>query len=165
MKNQDVLKTLPQYDVILLTSDFEGMPIAILEGMGRGCVPVVSATRSGIPELVKDGQNGFIVRIGDIKSFADRLSLLQSNLQTRKDLSLRAYETIRDHYNLRKMAQDYLDFFQELQVQINRGLYRRPKGSIVSPPTLKLSWKQYLPNSVRSAGFYAKKLLRHKRFN
>jgi|GEM_PF-382164 len=51
--------------VMVLLSDFEGIPIALMEGMASGLVPVVSPIRSGIPELVFDGVTGFLVENRD----------------------------------------------------------------------------------------------------
>jgi colanic acid/amylovoran biosynthesis glycosyltransferase len=48
-------------DVIVLLSDYEGLPIALMEAMACGCVPVCLRMRSGIPELVADGVNGLLV--------------------------------------------------------------------------------------------------------
>ena len=49
-------------DVIVLLSDYEGLPIALLEAMACGCVPVCLAIRSGIPELVENEVSGLLVR-------------------------------------------------------------------------------------------------------
>jgi colanic acid/amylovoran biosynthesis glycosyltransferase len=46
---------------ILLMSDYEGLPVALLEAMARGVVPVVRNIRSGIPELVRDHETGLLV--------------------------------------------------------------------------------------------------------
>ena len=48
-------------DVVVLLSDYEGLPIALMEAMACGCVPVCLRMRSGIPELIKDGENGLLV--------------------------------------------------------------------------------------------------------
>lgn len=48
-------------DVIVLLSDYEGLPIALMEGMACGSVPVCLRIRSGIPELVEDGVTGLVV--------------------------------------------------------------------------------------------------------
>ena len=57
----EVLGFLPACQVMVLLSDFEGIPIALMEGMAAGLVPVVTPIRSGIPELVLNGETGFIV--------------------------------------------------------------------------------------------------------
>lgn len=48
-------------DVMVLLSDYEGLPIALMEAMACGCVPVCLRMRSGIPELVDDGETGLLV--------------------------------------------------------------------------------------------------------
>ena len=52
---------LHRSQAILLMSDFEGLPLALLEAMAAGVVPVVRAIESGIPELVHHERTGFLV--------------------------------------------------------------------------------------------------------
>lgn len=54
--------------VLVLTSEFEGLPVVLMEAMEAGCVPIVTRIRSGIGELVKDGVNGLMFEVGDIGS-------------------------------------------------------------------------------------------------
>jgi len=56
-----IQEVLFQCDVIVLLSDYEGLPIALMEAMACGCVPVCLRMRSGIPELVEDGVTGLLV--------------------------------------------------------------------------------------------------------
>jgi glycosyltransferase involved in cell wall biosynthesis len=160
--NQDVLNQFEQQDVILLTSDFEGMPLCILEAMGRGCVPVVADIRSGIPELIQDGWNGFIVPSGDPAGFAQRIVTLKENALKLEGMSRNAYTTIRDHYSVEKMADHYIEFFERLFYESRTGIYRRPSGRILPPAFLNtMTWKDQLPTSFRAAGVYGKNILRH----
>ncbi|TVP61460.1 MAG: glycosyltransferase family 1 protein [Nodularia sp. (in: Bacteria)] len=52
---------LAQCQALLLMSDYEGLPVALLEGMASGVVPVVRSIPSGIPEIVKHNQTGLLV--------------------------------------------------------------------------------------------------------
>ena len=52
---------LLQCDAIVLMSDYEGLPIALLEGMACGCIPICRRMNSGIPQLVQHGQTGLLV--------------------------------------------------------------------------------------------------------
>ena len=61
LPNGQVQKVLLECDVIVLLSDYEGLPIALMEAMACGCVPVCMRMRSGIPELVEDGVTGLLV--------------------------------------------------------------------------------------------------------
>src|SRR6185369_16626574 len=59
---EDVLKTLASRHALVLLSDYEGTPVAVMEAMAAGVVPICLWSRSGIPELVEDGVTGLIVR-------------------------------------------------------------------------------------------------------
>jgi glycosyltransferase involved in cell wall biosynthesis len=56
-----VQEILLQSQAILLMSDFEGLPVALLEAMAAGVVPVVRLIPSGIPEVVRQGETGLLV--------------------------------------------------------------------------------------------------------
>ena len=68
----DVYDLLPAFDVFALSSEFEGLPIAMLEAMASG-VPCVATAVGGIPEVITDGEDGFLVTSGDTSTFASRL--------------------------------------------------------------------------------------------
>ena len=58
---EQVQPLLLRSQAILLMSDFEGLPVALLEAMAAGAVPVVRAIESGIPELVLHERTGLLV--------------------------------------------------------------------------------------------------------
>lgn len=152
-----LLPTLPQAaippllaesDAFILTSEFEGLPNALLEAMGWGCVPVVSDIRSGIPELIRDGVNGCRVAVGDLHGFAERLALLQRDPALRARLSREAARTVRDEgYRLQDMIDRYVTLLGQVLDTTEIGSYRRPRGRMKPPPWL--SWAGYLPAPVR----------------
>lgn len=80
---QELLRTR---DVIVLLSDYEGLPIALMEGMACGCVPVALRTRSGIPELIHNDENGFIVEDRDA-SFVDAIRRLRDDPELWQEMS------------------------------------------------------------------------------
>lgn len=61
LEGDEVQARLLESDVVVLLSDYEGLPIALLEAMACGCVPVCLRIRSGIPEVVQDGETGLLV--------------------------------------------------------------------------------------------------------
>lgn len=132
--NDQVLRALQQHDVFILTSSFEGLPVSLLEAMAHGCVPVVSRVESGIAEIINDGVNGFVVPIGDIEQFADRLQQLQCDASLRTGMAENAQATIRgSNYELDTMVENYLALFARV---IGDG-YQRPPGKILPPPGLE----------------------------
>lgn len=162
MPNAQVLELFERSDVILLTSDYEGLPISLLEAMAQGCVPVVTDIRSGIPELVQDGVNGFRVPVGDVAAFCERLALLQRDATQRQEMGSAAHRTIVDGgYRTEDMVARYVELFEQVWREAASGAYRRPRGRILPPPALasEAGWKAALPGPVRRLGTWGKRTL------
>lgn len=137
--NEILLENLTHQDVIILTSEFEGLPITLLEAMSKGCIPVVSDIRSGVPNLVKDGVNGFCIKVGEIKQFVRQLSRLQQDIHLRNSMSAQSRESIvRGGYNIQDIAARYHLLFDEVIQAAQSGQQTRPKGELVSPPLLHI---------------------------
>ena len=150
LPNNLVLEMLADSDIFLLTSSFEGLPVGMLEAMGQGCVPVVSDVRSGVPEIIQDGVNGYRLPVGDIESFAERLACLYHQPELYERMAQTAYETVRDQgYRLADMTERYLACFETILTQN----YHRPSGKILPPPNMigQTRWVMSMPRPVRRA--------------
>lgn len=77
---------LKQHDIFLLASDYEGLPLSLLEAMGHGLVPVVSDLPSGIAEVVDD-TNGLRVPVNPTAGYAEAIIHLH---QHRDELAAKA---------------------------------------------------------------------------
>ncbi len=158
--NEEILKLLLNHDVIVLTSSFEGTPVVLLEAMGQGCVPVVTAVDSGVPELIQDGVNGYALPIGDIKAFAERLADLQKNADLRRSLAQCAFATVdRGQYRIEDMTRRHLELFERVWQDVETGAYRRPSGPITLPPFMRVPLKYRLPAPLRTIGVFLKRAL------
>lgn len=89
---------LSSLDVFVLPSYFEGLPIALLESMNFGAVPVVTPVGS-IPEVVKDGVNGLLVKEHDASSIVQAIVRLHDQTLLRHALSKAAKSTIEGQYS------------------------------------------------------------------
>jgi len=79
LHGQAHLKTLQDADIFLTASKTDNMPMAIMEAMSVG-LPIVGVNALGIPEMVKDGLNGYVVAPDDLKSMAQKtLALLEDD--------------------------------------------------------------------------------------
>jgi N-acetyl-alpha-D-glucosaminyl L-malate synthase BshA len=72
---QDIPNILAETDVFVLTSGMEGNPLSILEAMSSG-VPVVATEVGGVPEILKDGVEGFLAPKGDIDEISAKIITL-----------------------------------------------------------------------------------------
>jgi glycosyltransferase involved in cell wall biosynthesis len=100
IRGVEKVEALRSADVFLMPSRYEGLPLALLEAMACGCVPVVS-DRGSIPTVVDDGRNGFLVDPGDITQIVGKLKFLLSEGEPGWDLLRRAArQTIIDGYGL-----------------------------------------------------------------
>ncbi len=71
---------LQHADLFVLPSHHEGLPIAMLEGMAAG-LAIVTTPVGGIPEIIQDGHNGYLVKPGDVEALAEKLDILAKNPQ------------------------------------------------------------------------------------
>ena len=85
-------------ELFVLTSDFEGMPNALMEAMATG-MPVISTKCSpgGAEALIRDGINGLLVECGDIQGLAAALSRMADNFQFEIQLANNARISMRDY--------------------------------------------------------------------
>lgn len=81
----DVPDLLPGLDAFVLSSRFEGFPIALVEAMATG-LACVATTVGGTPELVTDGENGLLVRAGAPALLAQAISKLLEDPELRSSL-------------------------------------------------------------------------------
>lgn len=157
LSNEKTVEMLDSCDVFILTSEFEGLPVSLLEAMAQGCVPVVTDIDSGIPELLVDGENGFIVPMGDIRTFAARLATLHRDPERRARMSRTASSVIRDGgFRVEDMVRRYVKLFDLVVTQGSTGPYSRAHGPIEPPPMLGSAWKCYVPQWARTMLHYFK---------
>ena len=88
MTGDELSQAFASADVFVMPSDSETLGFVVLESMASG-VPVVGANAGGIPSLIKDGEDGFLVEAGDVDGFVDCLKKLQ-NAKFRAEMGLRS---------------------------------------------------------------------------
>lgn len=76
--------------IFLMTSEREGWGLTITEAMQRGVVPVAFDTTSAFHDIITDGENGFLVKEGELKTFASKIEQLASNEQLWQDMAEKA---------------------------------------------------------------------------
>lgn len=97
--DNDKHKLLREADIFVLPSYYEGLPNALLEAMASG-VPAIATRVGGIPDLIRSGENGFLVEPGDVDGLAEKIALLIQNEDKRKSFSLSAYNHVKNNHSL-----------------------------------------------------------------
>jgi colanic acid/amylovoran biosynthesis glycosyltransferase len=90
----------------------EGIPVALMEAMSAG-LPVVATAISGIPELVIDGETGFLVEPRDSDALADRLCALAADHQLRVRMGAAGRARVEQQFDLRANSTKLLRLFRE----------------------------------------------------
>ena len=81
-----------------------------MEAMSIG-MPVISTYHSGIPELIKDGENGFLVNEKDVASYAKKMFEV---LNSEPGIGKNAYNTIYQNFNLEKQNKKIINLYKML---------------------------------------------------
>jgi glycosyltransferase involved in cell wall biosynthesis len=100
-------------DIFLLPSDYEGLPLSLLEAMAQGAVPVVSDLPSGMREVVSP-DTGILVQPQDIDGYAAAILRLDSDRENLAKKSLAASLLIRRTFSCEAMADRWLKMMDEL---------------------------------------------------
>jgi glycosyltransferase involved in cell wall biosynthesis len=94
----DVPLVLAVADLFVQSSDWEGLPVAVLEAMACR-LPVVATAAGGTPNIIKDGETGRLVAVGDPTALADALLDLLADPQEAIKLGEAGFELVRSQYN------------------------------------------------------------------
>ena len=107
-----VREFLTEIDVYALISGIDMSPLTLQEAQLME-KPVVATNVGGIPELMKDGETGFLIEKGNSIELFEKLSLLLNNLEKSKEMGKKGREFIKDNFNLDKICNDFLNHLKK----------------------------------------------------
>jgi glycosyltransferase involved in cell wall biosynthesis len=96
-------------DLFMLPTNYEGLPVVIIEAMSYG-KPVVASNVGGISEIVVNGENGYTVE-NSASEFAEKIQYILENESVYKMFSENAYRRYREHLTVEKMVQGYMEVY------------------------------------------------------
>jgi L-malate glycosyltransferase len=100
-------------DLYLMTSQFEGLPIALLEAMTLG-KPVVSTAVGGIPEVITDGQEGLLAPVGAITQLAQLVITLLGDATQRQLMGERGASKVEATYHIKQRVHAIEEVYEEV---------------------------------------------------
>lgn len=117
--HEEVRDLMMQAHVFLLPSvtaqngDQEGIPVVLMEAMAIG-LPVLSTLHGGIPELVLDGQSGFLVPERDVHTLAERLEYLIEHPDLWPAMGRAGRRFVEEQHDIRKLNRRLVEIYETL---------------------------------------------------
>ncbi|MBI5788221.1 MAG: glycosyltransferase family 4 protein [Candidatus Schekmanbacteria bacterium] len=116
-KRDDIPEVLNSLDVFVLPSQMEALGQAIIEAMAAG-LPVVASRVGGIPELVREGETGFLVPPEDSNALAGAIIKLLNQPQTARQMGLAGQKTVQENFDYHQMIGNTERLYRSLLTNI-----------------------------------------------
>jgi len=114
----DAKQLLQLTDVLVLPSRIDGRPNVVLESLAMG-VPAIASGIGGLPQIIRNGENGYLCAVGDVDGIAKRIEGLRADGALRENMRRNARAHAVEHLNARGMLENYLRAFLQL---LDKGL-------------------------------------------
>lgn len=111
LANAQVTKIIEASDLVILTSEFEGIPMVILEAMALG-KPVVATNVGAISEIIDNNINGYLCNLNSIQN--EMPELIKKAYANKEEIKEPAIKKIKSKFNKSTMQEQYLKTFNEL---------------------------------------------------
>lgn len=116
-------------DIFMMSSEFEGMPLALLEAMSMECA-VVSTDAGGIREVIRHERDGLLVNVSEWRQLETQLDKLCSHELLRKQLSGAGRKRVESNFSLRKMVDTLEEMYNGCRLPVTG--YQLPVTSNLS---------------------------------
>lgn len=112
-KQPNIVDYLSAADVLLLPSEQESFGLAALEAMACE-LPVIASRVGGLPEVVDDGETGFLSDVGDVEKMAGDAARLLADDELRRQTGRRARESAISRYRTDLVIPRYIAFYEKV---------------------------------------------------
>jgi glycosyltransferase involved in cell wall biosynthesis len=112
---EDVAPYYAAFDAFVLSSGNEGTPVTTIEALAAGR-PVVATRVGGVPDVVRDGEDGFLVDPGDVEELAERLATLAGDAELRERMGAAGREHVLPRYAVNRLVDDVDRLYRSLLV-------------------------------------------------
>jgi glycosyltransferase involved in cell wall biosynthesis len=101
------------FDIFMMTSSFEGLPIALLEAMSMECA-IVSTDAGGIKEVIRPGVDGFTSPVTEWKQLENHLEYLIKDKSALQQFSSQSRLRVQEAFSLKKMVKETETAYYEI---------------------------------------------------
>ena len=110
---KNIGKEYAESAMLVMSSNYEGFPMVMIEAMACGLPVVAFDFKCGPKDIISDGENGLIIRNGDIKALAEGMMRLMEDTENRKRMSLNARKIV-DTYSEKAVMYKWIGLFNNL---------------------------------------------------
>ena len=104
---EEVKRRMKACYCLVVPSLSEGLPRVILEAQALA-KPVIASKVGGIPELITDGRNGFLFKVGDSNELAEKLRTLLNNKELAIEMGRRGRDLVGENFSNEKYLENYI---------------------------------------------------------
>jgi len=115
-KHEEIPLWMSAADILILPSYSEGLPNVVMEALSCG-TPAIVTDVGGCPEVVKDGETGFVVPVGDVEALMDRIKYLIENEDLREKMGKLGREDMIERYEREKVIGKLKDIYISLNLK------------------------------------------------
>ncbi|MCK5666397.1 MAG: glycosyltransferase, partial [Thiotrichaceae bacterium] len=110
---ENMQQKLADLDILLITSDHEGLPMILLEAMALK-TPVIAHAVGGIPMVLNQGECGALVSEHQPSNYANAIFQLLNSKENRSNIIKKAFRRVSDFYSSEKNAKAYHETYSRL---------------------------------------------------
>lgn len=110
---KNIGKEYAESAMLVMSSNYEGFPMVMIEAMACGLPVVAFDFKCGPKDIISDGENGLIIRNGDIEALAGGMMRLMEDTENRKRMSLNARKIV-DTYSEKAVMEKWIGLFNNL---------------------------------------------------
>ena len=108
----DIEKILSFSDLVLLTSENEGTPVALIQAQMAG-VPVLTTDVGSASEVMKNNQSGFCLKYS-VRDFADKIEILATNIEMKSSFGAIGKAHALDNFSVNRLVSDHAELYKDL---------------------------------------------------
>ena len=117
-KQESVAEILSIADLMLLPSENESFGLVALEAMACE-VPVIASNVGGIPEVIRDGQHGYLCQPRDVNSMAQKAISILADNEKRRAMGINARQSAQDNFCSTAIIRRYEDYYETVIDQVH----------------------------------------------
>ncbi|PAQ16066.1 hypothetical protein CD798_03235 [Bacillaceae bacterium SAOS 7] len=121
---RDIETILANSQIFVLVSNWEGLPLSILEAMRSG-LPIIATDVGGVKETIKHGENGWLIQKGDQLELIGRLQQLIQSPELREEMGRSSKERYHKYFTFGEMMENTVSFYEKASAEDKRKRYIR----------------------------------------